>query len=155
MPRALYSQPADVFGGWFLGNPGMNFFQASVQSSASGLEIASPLFANPVAVTGPGIAGSSVTVGIRPERVSVSASPAERGVEAGVRRKSITIGQQYLLTLERGGQVLKAKVPAATGRNVGEIAWIELPPREIVLFDENGQRAALEPVASDAIPSRI
>ena len=43
-PRTLYNQPNDVFGGWFLGNPGMNFFEHRVEALDGGSVLKSPLF---------------------------------------------------------------------------------------------------------------
>src|SRR5262245_61035220 len=41
-PRELYNQPADVFAGWFLGNPGMNFFPATITRDRSSPALISP-----------------------------------------------------------------------------------------------------------------
>ena len=144
-PRELYNQPIDRFGGWFLGNPGMNFFDAMLESTPGGLALSTPLLPAPLQVTGEGRRDGTIVIGIRPERVRVAASAVPGSVEARVVRKSITIGRQYLLALERGGQSFKAKVPGDLGQEIGERAWVNLPPREIVLFGADGTRAALTP----------
>ncbi|MGH2561854.1 MAG: ABC transporter ATP-binding protein [Thermomicrobiales bacterium] len=143
-PRELYNHPADVFGGWFLGNPGMNFFVATVEHRDGGRELVSPLFAAPAPVTGEHSA-SNVTIGIRPERVRLYRQPSPGAVEARVVRSSITIGRQVLVTLECNGQPLKAKVSPATGRNLPDAVWIALPRADFVVFDSDGHRADLRP----------
>ncbi|HYO29465.1 MAG TPA: ABC transporter ATP-binding protein, partial [Thermomicrobiales bacterium] len=51
-PRTLYNRPADRFAGWFLGNPGMAFFDAELHGSGAFLTLVSPLFPTPLAVEG-------------------------------------------------------------------------------------------------------
>ena len=145
-PRELYNHPADRFGGWFLGNPGMNFFDAVVQPTSDGRALVSPLLPEPLPVQGTA-SGSAVVIGIRPERIAVDTTPGAGSVEASVARKSITIGRQYLLALEIDGLAFKAKVPASLGRQVGDRAWVRLPIEEIVLFGPDGTRADLVPTA--------
>ena len=141
-PRELYNQPADVFGGWFLGNPGMNFFEASIENA----QLVTPLLPAPVPLTGEIGSRTKITAGIRPERVIVRNMPGEDAVEAQVRRKSISIGGQYLIALERDGHPFKAKAPAVIGAEIGEAAWVSLPLEDLALFTEDGVRAPFSPV---------
>jgi ABC-type sugar transport system ATPase subunit len=142
-PRELYDHPIDRFGGWFLGNPGMNFFDATLESTSDGLTASAPLLPAPLPLSGEPTPNRTVVIGIRPERVRVSATPIADSVEARVARKSITVGRQYLLAMERGGQPFKAKVPADLGRQIGDRAWVNLPLNEIVLFGPDGTRSPL------------
>ena len=74
-PRELYNHPADRFAGWFLGNPGMVFFDASGMANGSD-QLRSPLFPRPLAIDGSG--GSAVaSLGIRPEHIQVTVQPGE------------------------------------------------------------------------------
>jgi ABC-type sugar transport system ATPase subunit len=151
-PRTLYNHPADVFAGWFLGNPGMNFFDAKIERQGNGAVLVSPLFAAPVPVKGDATT-ADVTVGIRPEQLRLSQQPTPGAVEARVARSSITIGHQYLVSLEREGEQFKAKVPSATGATLRDAAWVELPLDRIVIFNPDGRRADIAPVAA-AVPVR-
>ncbi len=146
-PRALYNHPANQFGGWFLGNPGMNFFEATIESQPGGLMLRSPLFPAMAPVAAKGEPPGRVVVGIRPERVRVAPVPSARTVEAVIARKSITIGRQCLLSLECGGEHFKAKVPGEIGRDLGATAWVEVPLADIVIFDGDGNRTNVEPRA--------
>jgi len=148
-PRVLYNHPADRFGGWFLGNPGMNFFDATIESQPDGPGLLSPLFPAPVPVAGECERPCRVVVGIRPERLLVSSSPSASAVEVSIARKSITVGRQYLLSLEREGELFKAKTPSEIGRGLGSSAWVELPLADIVIFDDDGRRAGFAPRAAD------
>ena len=46
-PRELYNHPYDRFGGWFLGNPGMVFFTATLSGGENHRVLESPLFPRP------------------------------------------------------------------------------------------------------------
>jgi len=148
-PRELYNHPADRFGGWFLGNPGMNFFEATIESHIDGPALCSPLFSAPVPVAGEQELLGRVVVGIRPERVLVLPNSFTSAVEVSIVRKSITVGRQYLLSMERRGERFKAKVPGEVGRGLGSSAWVRLPLVDIVIFDGDGRRAAIAPQAID------
>jgi ABC-type sugar transport system ATPase subunit len=143
-PRELYNHPADVFAGWFLGNPGMNFFPATIAQNGTTATLVSPLFPTPVPLSGT-TTESNVTLGIRPEHVRVSGERMPGAVEAKVARKSITIGRQYLLAVERGDDAFKAKVPGDVGLRLGEQVWVELPLDRVVIFGQDGHRAPVTP----------
>lgn len=145
-PRELYNHPADRFGGWFLGNPGMVFFDAALTSDGSGL-LRSPLFPAPVAIEGAD-AGAARTLGIRPEHIHVSARPLPEGVPAELARKTIQIGGQYLLSLQiaaLGEQGFKAKVAPTAGERLPDSGpvFVELPLDQVTLFDAAGNRVAV------------
>ncbi len=138
-PRELYDNPNDVFGGWFLGNPGMNFVESFVDRLDDAGIGTSPLFARPVQVAGYR-SGDQPVLGIRPEQILVSPTPLSDGVPCTVRSRAIIVGGQYLLTLEAGASTLKAKVPAEIGRNLTEQAWMVLPVDRITLFGADGHK---------------
>lgn len=142
-PRALYDRPADVFGGWFLGNPGMNFFEHEVTASSGTAHIPSPLFPRPVRATGLG-PDQRVLLGIRPEHIEVKAERTPRAVQARILRKTIGIGGQYLLAAQIDGKVLKVKVPPAAGARVGGEAWLECPLTWVRVFGMDGRRRDVE-----------
>ncbi|HAJ36699.1 MAG TPA: ABC transporter ATP-binding protein [Chloroflexi bacterium] len=145
-PRELYDRPNDVFGGWFLGNPGMNFVENFARSISSDGTVNSPLFATPVRLSGR--SGEQLTLGIRPEHVRVFAAAQAEAVPARVTNRAIVVGGQYLVTLRIGDLVLKAKVASDTGRALGEEAWVQLPLERITLFGADGHKPdiALQPI---------
>jgi len=145
-PRLLYNRPADRFGGWFLGNPGMVFFDARLAAEGTGTTLAAAVFPAPIPVANlPPGAPPAVTVGIRPEQIRVGAHVEPNAVRATLLRKSITIGRQYLLTLRPVGpeaQTFKAKVEPTLGDalTVGGEVGVTLPLDRVTLFDADGQR---------------
>ncbi len=131
-PEEVYERPNERFGGWFLGNPGMNFVPHRVENG----RLHAPLFGKAIRAE---IAEREVFVGVRPERVRVLSRPQPDAVKAKVTHRAIVIGGQHLLTLQVNGQKLKAKVlpsEVVTGQEV----WVHVPPESVMLFDQNGQR---------------
>jgi ABC-type sugar transport system ATPase subunit len=159
-PRELYNHPADRFGGWFLGNPGMVFFDAPVVDRGGRRWLESPLFPVPIALDGDRPGGSSVTIGIRPEQIRVSDDTLPTSVPARLRRKTVQIGGQYLLALEVAGLAepgFKAKVAPSVGERLptqGQVS-IELPLAAISVFDSAGNRLQASLVAAKMVaPTR-
>ena len=145
-PRDLYNRPDDRFGGWFLGNPGMVFFDARLSQESGAGFLRSELFPGPIAVKGDGLVDGRVTIGIRPENIHVTAHPAPGSVPVELRRKSVQIGGQYLLALEVPGSqtALKAKVAPSVGERLPSSGpvHVELPLDRVAVFNEGGHRIA-------------
>jgi ABC-type sugar transport system ATPase subunit len=114
-PHVMYDRPESRFGGWFLGNPGMNF--VSPRSRENGFlrfDVLPAALAYPAAVAG------EVSLGIRPEHVEVLAAAGADTVAARVVRSSINIGGQNLVSLSVGETKLKAKTaPGAAQEAAG------------------------------------
>lgn len=139
-PRKLYNYPNDVFGGWFLGNPGMNFVEYAINGQAA---LAQPLFEKPMRFANPH-GEKRVSVGIRPEYVRVYLQETRGAMRGKLQRKNITVGGQYLLAIQLGDQIIKAKVPPEIGMAAAEDVWVECPVDAITLFDENGTKIETE-----------
>jgi len=128
-PQMLYERPDTEFGGWFLGNPGMNF--VSPRGVRDGV-LAFDILPDPLVEPSGGAA--ELRLGIRPEYVRVLPPGSGDGVRARVLRRSIAIGGQRLLTLAVGETRLKAKLaPDHAGLTADEVA-IECPLQHAVFF---------------------
>ncbi|MBZ0278520.1 MAG: ABC transporter ATP-binding protein, partial [Anaerolineae bacterium] len=139
-PRELYNHPNDTFGGWFLGNPGMNFIEYDVQSMNGGDYLGAPLFPTSVRIAGLSGGIKKISVGIRPEYVQVSAEMTPAAVPGQIERKSIVVGGQYLLAIRIGEKRLKAKVPPAVAAQLQDEVWVECPLEYMTLFGPDGVR---------------
>ena len=137
-PRDLYNKPDDVFGGWFLGNPGMNFFENLLQHQVNPQNINIPLFSKPIALRGANGNLQSLIFGIRPEHLQVYTEPTTGGFPCEIMDKGIVTGGQYLVTLKLNGYTFKAKVPAKTGQSLQNTAWVKIPVEQLRLFEANG-----------------
>jgi ABC-type sugar transport system ATPase subunit len=139
-PRALYNEPEEVFGGWFLGNPGMNFIDARCEQTAGNDAFISSFLKSPLSIATNGLE-REVTIGIRPEHIKVSETVFSNAVNANVKRKSITVGGQLLFVIEVDKVEVKAKVsnPSNDLMNAQSV-WVEFPAEHIVLFNQNKKR---------------
>lgn len=120
-PRELYTQSESVFGGWFLGNPGMDFVNVAGNEAVAGT------------IAGDSLTADVVTLGFRPEDVQVAAKESGSGVEGVVEHIAIATGGQRLLNLRSGDLRLKAKLPWSAGGGISAgdaIRWTV--PRERV-----------------------
>lgn len=138
-PRELYNHPNDVFGGWFLGNPGMNFVDYTVETGNGAEQFGEPLFPSPVRVSG--LNGQrKVSLGIRPEHIQVTTEATSASVKGSVVRKSIVVGGQYLLAIKIGEKLLKAKVAPQVGQQTRNEVWVECPLDDMIVFGSEGHR---------------
>ena len=127
-PRTLYSEPATRFAGWFLGNPGMNYFPAVRDGAAVG----SPLLPEPVTL--PDAVDGELVFGVRPERTELFADPVPGSVAAQVIDRVISSAGRELITVEAEGNTLKVKRPlGAASLGTGAI-HLSIPRAHLFLF---------------------
>jgi ABC-type sugar transport system ATPase subunit len=124
----------------------MNFIENFACDIDDNGVVRSPLFATPVRLSAHG--DHRLTLGIRPEHVRVYDAAHADAVPARVVNRAIVAGGQYLVTLQLGDAVLKAKVAPDTGRTLVEKAWVQLPLERITLFGADGHKPdiALQPI---------
>jgi ABC-type sugar transport system ATPase subunit len=139
-PRVLYNEPEEVFGGWFLGNPGMNFIDGRCEQKAGKNLLISEFFRSPLRFETNGL-DRQLTIGIRPEHIKLSETAFGNAVCAKVKRKSITVGGQMLYVLEVENFHVKAKIDNPSKGLMGaQSVWVEFPVEHIVLFNKNQKR---------------
>jgi len=141
-PRKLYSNPNTIFGGWFLGNPGMNFIEARVKKTGEGTKILSELLKEPINVDKK-IDQNEIIIGVRPEEIEIGLKETEQMIECKVLRKSIVIGGQYLISAKINDKLFKVKVSSELGYMIRDKIWIRLPIDKVTFFDKNGSRIDL------------
>ncbi len=133
-PRELYDTPANVFVAGFIGSPSMNMFKAA--PSGQTLSIYDD-FVVPLAE---GVQfDDTVTVGVRPDAITVFESPEPGAFAAKVTAMEAT-GSETMLFAERDGQsvtvVTKARVDAAPGTAV----WLKPDHAAIHVFGPDDMR---------------
>ncbi|MBW4023974.1 MAG: ABC transporter ATP-binding protein [Proteobacteria bacterium] len=130
-PHVMYDKPESRFGGWFLGNPGMNFVMPRGRENGT---IRFDVL--PGALAFPALTLGEVSLGIRPEHVDVLAAPSEDAVPARIIRSSITIGGQNLLSLAVGETRLKAKTAPGAPPADGSTVFIRCRLEHAVFFND-------------------
>lgn len=134
----LYNYPNHEFGAWFLGNPGMNFVNYQPSYREDGPVLENHLFGKVVYVDGL-YQQRDIVIGIRPERIRLYKEATQKAVKATVIRSAIVTGGQYLLTLQVGASILKAKVPHDQYAEDGASVYMECPLEHVRLFSQSGE----------------
>lgn len=124
-PRELYGESTSVFGGWFLGNPGMDFVPVGENREVA------------MAVVGGPLPDAVMTLGFRPEHVQLSSADASTGVLARVEHAALVTGGQRLVNLQSGELAIKAKLPwdSALKPVSGDTVKWSVTPARIRMFD--------------------
>jgi ABC-type sugar transport system ATPase subunit len=137
-PEALYNDPASEFGGWFLGNPGMNFVPATV----AGPHIVSAILVEPLPVPASLPAGARLTIGVRPEWIKMQGA-ASPGTIAGVLTdQAIGIAGRYLTKVAVGSTTVKVKTDGRPPAQLGGTVHIAVPRDRVMLFADGARLIA-------------
>ena len=115
----LFERPQHMFVGHFIGSPGMNFMPAALL---------------------PGAPAGAVTLGVRPEYVTLAPSPAASqaaGALPAVVQKVQDIGTYWLLSATlAGGSVVRARLrPEQAVPAVGAAVWLTLRNAHTCYYD--------------------
>lgn len=133
-PLELYDHPADLFVAGFIGSPGMNFLQAE----ASGQKILHSAFELDLPTTA-GQARGPVTVGIRPQHITLEPS---NGAEIEVVLDVIEpLGAENFLfcKIENSGEQLTIRTEASKKMEIGTKFKVGVSTDHFHLFDQEGK----------------
>lgn len=141
-PARVYSDPTNEFVGSFIGNPPMNFLDATVTAAGSGIAV--ELDGNvitPAASMTPALTpyvGKQIRLGIRAENMRTLAGPTADAIEVEV---SVVepLGSQNLLTIDLAGHHLKVSTHPTFEAVPGQTVWLELPPDQVRWIDPGTQ----------------
>lgn len=137
-PKEVYRNPANMFVAGFLGSPPMNFFRLDVQQNGGAAELISKDVRYPVPDAWlPELStsrGRSVVLGVRPEHVSVSRTPADGALPAEVYVVE-DLGNELLVDARVNGQAAVARISGGDGPAIGDRIWLSFPPTHAHLFD--------------------
>ena len=143
-PRELYNHPSQVFGGWFLGNPGMNYVKPAVSENGGKRSIALSLAGHPFETGKPAADLAGMQVGVRPEHIQASNEPkGPDSVTAKLQQKWIVVGGQYLLTAAIGEDTFRVKVPPEVGEGIHETFYCTVQRDRFIFYDRDGMRFEL------------
>ncbi|MDQ0134352.1 multiple sugar transport system ATP-binding protein [Neorhizobium galegae] len=143
-PQVIYDDPAHIEVARFIGQPRINLFPSQVGADGTIAlgDIRVGLPRETVA------AGTSVTIGIRPEFVSVSRS-GQQGLPARIGRVEF-LGSEIILycRLDAIGETVVAKLSPAEGAGLaaGMPVRLEFSADQLFVFAEDGRRLPSTPV---------
>jgi multiple sugar transport system ATP-binding protein len=137
-PMEVYRSPRNLFVAGFIGSPRMNFLQGLVQKAdAIGTTVVLPdgtAFDAPVEA-GCARPGDKVTVGIRPEHVTVV---LENGIAAQVHIVEHLGSESYLYVQIPHGETLVVRMDGETQMVPDQAVQLKMNERHIHIFDQNG-----------------
>ncbi|CAM5769471.1 sugar ABC transporter ATP-binding protein [Labrys miyagiensis] len=134
-PQQLYNQPTTEFGGWFLGNPGMNFVPASAEQG----RITSVILAEPLAAPAGLPQGAGLTIGIRPELVRMTGAAGPQTVEALLVDQAIGIAGRYLTKARIGDVLVKVNTEGIPPAGVGQKVHLSVPREDLMIFADGSR----------------
>lgn len=139
-PREIYDQPANLFVAGFIGSPAINLLEGEVGLGADGpllkcshleLELLLPEQASI-------LEGKRITVGIRPEHLSLGPGPLIGELELIER-----LGAESVLHFRKNNQSLRVRVTADLKADSGDTLSLHADPEAFLLFDSRGKRIKL------------
>jgi multiple sugar transport system ATP-binding protein len=142
-PLEIYRRPATTFVANFVGNPPMNLIAGEARIEGGRLDLAAEGLDAPPLPVPEGLEAGPVTLGIRPEHLSVREAevPGGRGILLGRLFANENMGPESLVTIARpDGQRLTARVFTDEPLALGETVRLAFAPRHVHLFGADGRR---------------
>ncbi len=130
-PQDLFENPEHTFVGYFIGSPGMNFLDCTLEGDVARCNGARIRIDDAVAAKGRGIQGK-LELGIRPMHLKLSSEAVEGGVPADVRGIEDQ-GSCRIVKVALAGKTLRARLPEGASIPEGQ-AWLVFPPEWTRLF---------------------
>ena len=141
-PMELYHRPQNLFVAGFIGSPKMNFLQGKIASAAqgvTGIALASGVTLRVPAAIAKAAAGDAVTVGVRPEHLSV----AQDGPLIGKIEVVERLGPETLVNVALGdGGTVIATLPGDSAVKPGDTIRFQPDLARLHVFNESGIRLA-------------
>jgi glycerol transport system ATP-binding protein len=130
-PQDLYENPEHTFVGYFIGSPGMNFLECTLDGNVARVDGAAITLDDRLAALGRRVRGK-LEVGIRPGYLELSQVPVENGIPVDI--KSVDDQGSYrIVTLRLAGKILMARLPEEKPIPEG-VTWCVFPPQWIRLY---------------------
>ncbi|MGB9827706.1 MAG: ABC transporter ATP-binding protein [Thermosphaera sp.] len=144
----VYDHPESVFVGWFLGEPGMNFVEASVEQDSLRIGGKPVLSERRILEDLKSKGYGNVLTGFRAEHVKISKAPITKldsvAVIEGVVRVIEFMGTYYVVDVESDSAEFKVKIDPRSFSNLsireGERVWCSVPLDKILFFDPNSSK---------------
>ena len=130
-PQDLFENPEHKFVGYFIGSPGMNFLECTLEGNEARVDGIGIVLDEETAAKGRKAKGK-LELGIRPMYLELHAESGNGRVKAGVKGVE-DLGSYRIATLRLADQTLKARLPEDKPLPEGEV-WLAFPPKWTKLF---------------------
>ncbi len=134
-PKDLHEDPQSTFIGYFIGSPGMNMMECSVDESGTvkfngtsfniSKKRASSLLEH----------GDEFTFGIRPEYIKFGLEKSKNAVSGVVKLVEDT-GAYKIVTTTLDTLDVKSRAPETMEVNEGDVAWLSFPEEEVKFYKD-------------------
>jgi multiple sugar transport system ATP-binding protein len=154
-PRELYERPASRFVAGFLGSPRMNFLPARLQTPGETSLVDTLVWGiTPLPFDSSNLAtGTQLSLGIRPEHVSLKAADGAAGVVVTVVEY---LGSETYVHLETGqDEPLICRCEVSAGWQAGDRVELQLDIDNLHLFDADGAALRRHPQAIETLPDGV
>ena len=137
-PADLHARPATEFVAGFLGSPPMNLLDGEVRRATAGVEVRAghlriPSWSPPVS----SLAGQRVTVGIRPDALTLAGDDSRFTLEGAVRHQEF-LGSHVAVTIGGNGGMPVVALLERPGSQLGDRVRLAVDPAAVHLFDPGG-----------------
>jgi multiple sugar transport system ATP-binding protein len=133
-PDGIYERPTNRFVAGFLGAPQMNFIEGELASGNAGLQFECAGLRLPVAVGRSGQQSRKVTLGVRPEDITLGGNGA-----ASIRGRIALISplgsEQHVSVATSGGEIV-VRLPKAIKVAAGDCIELGVAPDRLHVFDQ-------------------
>ena len=144
-PREVFARPTNTFVANFIGSTPMNLLPGKV-TSESDISVVSVPGGSLPATTVSVPADAEVTVGIRPEYLTVASGDISGPALRGVVVVAENLGTQSLVTVDCDGTLVGVTVPEETEPSPGSAVVLTAPATRVLLYDrESGELLARQP----------
>jgi multiple sugar transport system ATP-binding protein len=126
-PKDLYAHPANMYVAGFVGSPKISFVRASMDGTtavAGGLRIPLPKLP----------AAREVTLGIRPEHLTVGGASESIPIDVGVDIVEV-LGAEQIVYGKAGDSSVTARLDPATPIAAGDRLTLRVDPKNVLVFD--------------------
>ena len=139
-PLDLYNHPANLFVAGFIGSPRMNFLKARASGMSNKtvsltLETGGGLDR---VLLSPAEAGAAVTVGVRPEALSL-ADAESAAIRGEVQITEHLGGETFVYVTLPSGEPLTVELPGQVAVEPGSTIGVEIDPQAVHVFNADGQ----------------
>lgn len=133
-PVEFFHRPANIFVASFIGSTPMNLIEGVVEGKS--LKIGDFKFALPPSVSKVATAGAKLTLGVRPEYVTIVKSSGP-GVFSGKVKITENLGTHYLVLFDANETVVRGTVPDGVEPNIGDVVHFKPDPERMLFYDTN------------------
>ncbi|PCR91989.1 ABC transporter ATP-binding protein [Natrinema ejinorense] len=162
-PLECYHRPANRFVAGFIGSPPMNFLEVDADSEEGAL--VHPAFTLPLSDSlAAEIDTEALTLGIRPEHVSLTTTPETHAEPDRLIETEVTVtepmGDVTNVYLDVGGESMTVTADGRIGVDAGETVFIHVPTAKMHLFDADSGESlkhsdeSVEPATSQTASGR-